>query len=387
MVQIVEKHLAIQFPPLRHIHVLLCQIPNSLERVNMLYRLAQPEQNWQQVQSILQMLIRNSEPALKNTNFVFLPESILPLSKLDDALKMLDQLSPNTIVVIGLGPINLATYRDLLQNHAEDNQEALQTVTDTLLATENDELPVNSCLIAIKEMDGRLRIFFEAKSHPFVGEESLDNDHFLYRGKIFTLFRCQPYCFNFMALICMDYIYRDIYQSNISVIIQKANQLFFESRQQLDLLAIIECNPKPEHKAFKDVINGFYGEYLERSPGVNDTATLFCNTSSQTQCAGCGENASFGHSSVILSGSHKIEQTCLREYSTDNFDGLPVCRMRFGKQTRLYYFNLPFFHELDPRTTRTPIRVHGIYRPDKNQWVRMKRKELIEEQSRGNQAC
>jgi hypothetical protein len=378
MIQIVEKHLAIQFPPRRHVHVLLCQIPNDLERRDMLYRLAQPEQNFRQVKSILQMLINGSEATLKNVNLIIFPESILPYTHLTETLDLLDQLPANTITIIGLGPFNLATYRELLRRYAEDNQEALETLTDTLQITENDDLPVNSCLIAVKEMDGRLRLFFEAKSHPFVGEESLDNDHFLYRGKVFTLFRCQPYCFNFMALICMDYIYRDIYQSNISVIIQKANQIFFESRQQLDLLAVIECNPKPEHKAFRDVINGFYGEYLERTPGVKDTVTLFCNTSAQTHCDGCRDDSSFGHSSIILSASHKIEQTNLREYSTDNFNGLPVCRMRFGDQTRLYYFNLPFFHELDPRTTRTPIRVHGIYRPEQNGWTRMKSSELLD---------
>jgi hypothetical protein len=49
-----------------------------------------------------------------------------------------------------------------------------------------------------------------------------------------------------------------------------------------------------------------------------------------------------------------------------------VCRVRFGSGTRLYLFNLPLFHELDPRTTRKPIKIHEIYEPDgAGSWARV----------------
>lgn len=375
MIQIVEKTISINFPPHRHVHVLICQLPNFLERRDLLYRLSDPASNWQQIEGVLRLVISGADH-LDKINLLFIPESALPFDQIPAALELIDQLQPNTVTALGLGPINLTTYRDLLNRYADDNQEACRSVDEDVKAGDIDELPVNSCLIAVKEEDGRLRVFFEAKSHPFVGEENLDNDHYLYRGKIFTLFRCQPSCFNFMVLICLDYIFRDIYQSNISKIIDKANQLFFETRQQLDLLSVIECNPKPEHAAFRDVANGFYGEYLERAPGVNDTVTLFCNASGETRLDAIPADATFGHSSILLHKNHKIEQIDMAEYSTDDFDGLPVCRLRFGSGTRLYHFNLPFFHDLDPRTTRTPIRVHAIYRQKGAQWVRLKRAEL-----------
>lgn len=380
MIQIVEKTVSIHFPPHRHVHVLVCQLPNFLERRDLLYRLSDPDSNWQQIETVLQLALSGTDH-LDKLNFLFFPESALPCDRIPEALELLDRLQPNTVTALGLGPINLTTYRDLLERYADDNREARRSVTEDLEAGDIDELPVNSCMIAVKEQDGRLRVFFEAKSHPFVGEENLDNDHYLYRGKIFTLFRCQPSCFNFMVLICLDYIFRDIYQSNISTIIDKANQLFFETRQQLDLLSVIECNPKPEHAAFRDVANGFYGEYLARTPGVNDTVTLFCNASGKTRLDGTAQDATFGHSSILLHKNHKIEQINMAEYSTDDFDGLPVCRLRFGNGTRLYHFNLPFFHDLDPRTTRTPIRVHAIYRLHEGQWVRLKRAELARDSS------
>ena len=41
-------------------------------------------------------------------------------------------------------------------------------------------------------------------------------------------------CFNFMALICRDYIYRDLYASTVRQIIDQANRLYFPTRQTLD---------------------------------------------------------------------------------------------------------------------------------------------------------
>ena len=376
MFQIVEKKLLIQFPLRQHLHVLACQIPIDLERQNLVYRLAQPEKTWQTIRSILHLVLEG-HGNLKKTNFLFFPESALPFEHLDEAIELLDRMRPNTVTVIGVGPISLGCYKHLLQRYAFDNHEALESVLDDLDSSDIESLPVNCCMIAVKEDDGRLRVFFEAKSHPFVGEENLDSDHYLYRGKVFPLFRCQPSCYNFMTLICIDYAYRDLYQSNISVIIEKANQLFFETRQKLDLLAVIECNPKPEHDAFGDVANGFYGEYLARAPGVNDTATLFCNSSEETICPGSPAGTGFGRSAVLMHRNHKLRMVDMAEYSSDDFGGRPLCRLRFGSATRLYYFSLPFFHALDPRTTRTPVKVHAIFRPEKHgDWVRMSGDEL-----------
>lgn len=376
MFQIVEKKLRITFPPRQHLHVLTCQIPNHLERRNLVYRLAAPEQNWQTVRSVLE-LAGAGPGSLKKANFIFFPESVLPFERIPEALAHIDRLRPNTVTTIGIGPIHLSQYAGLLEQFATDNREALASVHEDLDAGESDHLPVNCCLIAVKEGDGTLRVFLEAKSHPFAGEENLDSDHYLYRGKIFPLFRCQPSCYNFMALICIDYAYRDLYQSNISVIIDKANQLFFESRQKLDLLAVIECNPKPEHPAFGDVASGFYGEYLARAPGVHDTVTVFCNTSAETTCSGCPPDARFGHSSVLIHKNHKLKPTRMGEYSTDDFGGRPLGRLRFGADTRLHYFSLPFFHEPDPRTTRTPIKVHAVFRPDQQGWHRIAGDDLL----------
>ncbi|MCD6424583.1 MAG: hypothetical protein J7L35_03705 [Anaerolineales bacterium] len=371
MFQIVEKQLMIKFPLMRHLHVLSCQIPNFLGRNDFVYCLAEPEQNWQTIHSII-ILVIEGQGNLKKVNFVFFPEAVLPYQRVSEVLNLLDNFRPNTITVLGLGPINLGDYGKLLQQFSTDNQEALDSVVEDLYSGATETLPVNCCMVVVKEDDGNQRVFFEAKSHPFSGEETTDSDHNLYRGKIFPLFRCQPSCYNFMTLLCLDYAYRDIYQSNINIIIEKANQLFFGTRQKLDLLAVIECNPKPEHSAFGDIANGFYGNYLACAPGIDDTVTIFCNSSEETITPDHVPDGSYGYSSVLIHKKHKLKPVQMAEYSIDNFNNRPLGRLRFNKATRLHYYSLPFFHDLDPRTTRTPLKVHGIFCPDQESWTRIK---------------
>jgi len=371
MIRIVEKDLSIEFPRGHHQHCLIGQIPNHLAMEDFACRLADPESKWNQIRTIFE-LMAEGPGNLKKCHFLLLPESAMPARSVDEALMFIDRhFRPNTITTFGVEHIRLCEYLDFLQRYRSDNEEALASVQEDLDAGDIDELPVNWSVTAVKEANGKLRVFLQAKSHPFVGEEAIDSVHDLYRGKIFPLFRCHPTCFNFMSVICLDYVYRDLYQSNISIIIEKANELFYETRQRLDLLIVLECNPKPEHKAFRDVINGFYGEYLAYTPGVRDTITIFCNSSNRTSGLSGADACTFGYSSVIIHESHKIGPFEYPEFSSDDFGGLPVCRLRFGARTRLYYFNLPLFHELDPRTTRVPLKIHGIFRPAGNRWIRI----------------
>ncbi len=377
MFRIVEKKVNIEFTLGHHQHCLVCQIPNHLGLRNFACKLTDPGDQWREIHSILELVARGPGN-LKKLNFLILPEAAMPAEHVEETLDFIrDHFRPNTVTIFGVEHVRLTEYRQFLERHRRDNEEALASVLADIDAGDIEEIPVNWAVTAIKESDGRLRVFLMAKSHPFVGEETIDPFHDLYRGKVFPLFRSLPNGFNFMALICLDYVYRDLYQSNISAIIEKANELFYRTRQRLDLLAIIECNPKPEHKAFRDVVNGFYGEYLAYTPGVRDTVTLFCNASDETSGLFAKGEFTYGYSSVIIHQSHKLGPANYLEFASDDFGGLPVCRLRFGSETRLYYFNLPLFHELDPRTTRFPLKVHGIYRPaGDHTWVRLADEEL-----------
>ena len=378
MPEIIDKKVNLAFPLGHHLHCMIAQIPNHLQRAEIGFRLVDPEEKWRLVSSVLD-LVAAGEGNLKKLHILLFPESSLPASRFDDMLAAIEQrFRPNTVTVFGVEHIRLRDYRALLERFREDNAEALGFVDHDIDSGDVLNMPVNWCCIAVKEADGRLRVFLEAKSHPFHGEEYIDTFHDLYRGRHFYLFRSRPACFNFMAIICLDYLFRDLHTSNIRQIIDRANQLFFTSRQGLDALFVVQCNPKPEHRAYRDVISGFYGEYLEDTPGVRETVTVFGNVSEDTTIEGSPAVNAFGSSYVVINRNHRLAPGSFPEFATDDFDGAPVCRLRFGRGTRLLYFNLPPQHEIDPRSSRVPLKVHAIMAIDETGvW----RKHSVDEQA------
>lgn len=359
MPKIIDTKLNLVFPQGHHLHCLIAQLPNHLHRASGFHPVEQ-EQQWQVISSVLELVVEGAGN-LKKLHFLLFPESALPVQYLDSLLSIVEQqFRPNTIVMLGVEHVSLRDYRQYLERFRADNQDAIELVDQDIDSGDVLEVPVNWCLVLVKEADGRLRVFLEAKSHPFHGEESIDKDRDLYRGRHFYLFRSRPACFNFMAIICLDYLYRDLYRSNIKQIIDHADQLYFGTRQGLDALFVIQCNPKPEHQAYRDVVSGFYGEYLEDTPGVRETVTIFGNASAETMLEGVMQTAGFGCSSVVINRHHRLEQVTTEEFVVDDFGGAPVCRLRFSSGTRLFYFNLPLHHEIDPRSSRVPLKVHAI---------------------------
>ncbi|BBA68704.1 hypothetical protein [Geobacter sulfurreducens] len=378
MVQIIDKKVNLEYPLGHHLHCMIAQVPNHLRGAEKGFAIAEPDRQWERVRSILD-LVAAGEGNLKKLHFLMFPETHVPVGRFDEMLNVINgTFRPNTVTMFGVEHVSLKAYREMLERFREDNAEAIELVDRDIDSGDVLEMPVNWCCIVVKEATGKLRVFLEAKSHPFHGEEFLDKLHDLYRGRHFYLFRSRPSCFNFMVLICLDYLYRDLYSSNIKQIIDHANQLYFSTRQTLDTIFVVQCNPKPEHRAYRDVLAGFYGEYLEDTPGVRETVTVFGNTSDETRIEDVPGGNAFGTSSVVINSSHRLARVQLSEFATDDFGGAPICRLRFGTGTRLYYFNLPLHHEIDPRTTRVPLKVHTIMRPSRDGgWVKISGDELV----------
>jgi hypothetical protein len=360
MIQIIDKKVNLEFPLGHHLHCLIAQIPNHLARQEHGFVIVDPEVKWRQVKALLDRVVA-AEGNLKKLHFIMLPETTIPFARFDELLQTIATgFRESTVTMFGVEHVRLKTYRALLERFRDDNAEAIAMVDKDIDSGDVLDMPVNWCCIAVKDAAGQLRVFLEAKSHPFHGEEFLDKDQDLYRGRHLYFFRSRPSCFNFMTLICLDYLYRDLYSSNIKQVIDHANQLYFTTRQGLDAVFVIQCNPKPEHHSYRDVISGFYGEYLEDTPGVRETVTVFGNSSMETTFDGVLSTGGYGNSYVVINRHHKLGKIEQKEFSTDDFDGAPVCRLRFGSETRLYYFNLPLHHELDPRTSRVPLKVHAV---------------------------
>jgi hypothetical protein len=368
MPRILERRVNLAFPLGHHLHCLVAQLPVRVRQGEAGYELADPDGQWAQVRSVID-LVAAGDQNLKKLHFLVFPEAAVPFARLDELLEALDgALRPNSVAMFGLEHIRLRTYRDLLARFSDENAGAIELVENDVDSGDVLLNPVNAGCVVVKEATGRLRVYFEAKSHPFSGEEFLDTQADLYRGRHLYLFRSEPACFNFMVLVCLDYLYRSLYASNIREIIDHANQLFFKTRQTLDTLFVIQTNPKPEHPAYRDVLAGFYGEYLEDMPGVRETVTVFGNASDESVIDGYAGGGRFGASSIVISRHHKLAGVAQPEFSTDDFGGAPLCRLRFGTGTRLFYFNLPLHHELDPRSSRMPLKVHRIMRPSAGGW-------------------
>ncbi len=379
MIRILETKVNLEHVLGHHLHCLVAQIPTRLRRGKHGWAIADRQEQWDSVRSVLD-LVAEGERNLKKLHFLMLPESSVPVERFDDAVAAVgERFRPNTVAMLGMEHVSLRTYRELLERFREDNSPAIELVQRDIDSGDVLEAPVNWCAVVVKEATGRVRVFLEAKSHPFRGEEFLDQYQDLYRGRHFWLFRSRPSCFNFMVLVCLDYLYRDLYASNIRQIIDYANQLFFTTRQTLDAIFVVGCNPKPEHRAYRDVLSGFYGEYLEDTPGVRETVTVFANASSGSALEGVDAAAGFGVSQVVIGGRHKLARVETPEFSTDDLGGAPVCRLRFGTATRLYYFNLPLHHELDPRSSHLPMKVHAILRRDEGRWTKVTGERIAED--------
>jgi hypothetical protein len=54
-----------------------------------------------------------------------------------------------------------------------------------------------------------------------------------------------------------------------------------------------------------------------------------------------------------------------------------VSRLRFGRETRLYHLDLSRFHERDPRTSRSPLKILSVHGMHHGQWRKLEGEEII----------
>ncbi|HSB67809.1 MAG TPA: hypothetical protein VLT62_00555 [Candidatus Methylomirabilis sp.] len=377
MVELIEKSVSLLPPAGDRLCMLLAQIPSRLRLRNSFYRLADPEAQWAMVEQILRMVARG-EDGLDRATFLLFPEVSVPWPHRDDLLSIVrEEFPPNTVTIAGFEHISLRQFWQLLAEYHADNAEAHLLTAEGMNQAEA-ERPVNWCLVAVKDAQGTLRCFVEAKTHPFFGEEFLDRPRDLYRGRYLYLIRSRLSPLGFLVLICLDYIQRDRHGSNLLAIIHRANEIYYRERLPLDLLFVIQCNPKPEHPVFRDTAVGFYGEHLMFTPGVRDATTVLLNTSSETRIEGVPEErGGFGHSAVLVHRDRRLPATSVAEYSTDDLGGGPVSRLRFGGETRLYHLDLSLFHERDVRTSRSPIKILSIHGHRDGRWHKLEGEEII----------
>ncbi|MGH7369637.1 MAG: hypothetical protein ACREJ4_05375, partial [Candidatus Methylomirabilaceae bacterium] len=77
MVEIIEKFVPLIVPQEEDCPILLAQLPNQLRYQRFLYQAADPDQKWEMVRPILEM-VASGEGHFRRAKFVVFPEASIP---------------------------------------------------------------------------------------------------------------------------------------------------------------------------------------------------------------------------------------------------------------------------------------------------------------------
>src|SRR5690348_14453256 len=114
MVKIIEKHVHLDFPLGHHLHCLIAQIPNRVMRRDHLFCLTAPDEQWQMIKGILDM-VAAGEGNMKRLHFLMFPECSVPVCRFDEMLSVIEKdFRSNTVTMFGLEQITLKEYRQML---------------------------------------------------------------------------------------------------------------------------------------------------------------------------------------------------------------------------------------------------------------------------------
>jgi hypothetical protein len=171
MACILDRRVRLAYPLGHHLHCLIAQIPNHLRRTLEGWRISEPEGQWRTIRSVLE-LVAEGPGNLKKLHFLVLPESCVPIERLDDLLALLAaRFRPSTVTMFGLEHVRLRAYRELLERFREDNLEAIPLVDRDIDSGDVLDVPVNVGCVAVKDAEGECGVP-RGEDAPFRGRSS-----------------------------------------------------------------------------------------------------------------------------------------------------------------------------------------------------------------------
>jgi len=177
-----------------------------------------------------------------NTNFVVFPELALPYEMI---LEIRDRVSNswprNSILIAGIEAIDKEKYSILLKNSNNP-----QNSRGNLLGASNY---INSGIVFLKEKDNGVKIYLQPKIKASEDEQAIG----MIEGEHIFLFKTTNY--NFLCLICFDFIGRDR-TSPIPLVQDIIGKLSSDAPSgyclNLDLVLILQYNNSPNHRCFQE---------------------------------------------------------------------------------------------------------------------------------------
>src|SRR4030042_1654571 len=107
MVRILDAAVNLEHALGHHLHCLVAQLPVRLRRGEHGWVISDREEQWRTVRSVLDLLAEG-ERNLKKLHFLVLPETAVPVERLDDVLALVgDRFRPNTVTAFGLEHVPL----------------------------------------------------------------------------------------------------------------------------------------------------------------------------------------------------------------------------------------------------------------------------------------
>jgi hypothetical protein len=259
MVRIAEVATGLTWAPAERIRMLWGQPHLHLEGTSNSFRLTPGCAARQR------LYLRHSFQLATSTNsqFVVFPEFSMPLDMVPETdLAMSAAGWPlNSVFASGLAPVSVAEFRALA---AHENVVAAPAIPQDTAAQF-----VNCCSIWFKRSDGTLKKVLQAKLKPSRPEQATQGMH---AGDTVYLLRSD--LINFLFLICFDCIALKI-GDFVAALTENVHD---GESKNLQLLTVLEHNPRPEHKDFLDFAERLMMPGTSKlSTGLN-TAVAFANT-------------------------------------------------------------------------------------------------------------
>ncbi len=244
------------------------------------------------------------------THFTLFPEYSIPglegIETIDAVIRSTDW-NNGTIVIGGIDALTKSEYTALCSS-AEVEVDDLNKPS-MLGANEW----VNCCITWVKDDNGNIKKFIQLKCFKSLLEDHLRCGN-LFEGKYVNLFEClrSGLKFRFLSVICYDWIGITNQQKFIWYILNEVHKTFNNSRQELDMLFVLQHNLNPNHSTFMENARDFFEEAGTCQGVIRDkTILVFANSAGGPTL---GKFPTFGSSSFIYSSCSpfyvaKCEQT------------------------------------------------------------------------------
>ena len=218
-----------------------------------------------------------------NANFILFPELSLPFDMISEIKsKVLSSFPINSILMGGIEGINIGEYHVLLES--SDNPH------DARLNLYESSNYINCGIILVKNKKDEVKMYLQPKIKACEDEQAMG----MVEGKHIFLFRTTNY--NFLCLICFDFIGRNTTSPNTlvkDIMDELSSNVESGYALNLDLVYILQYNKNTFHRSFQDSARIFLHEGMGK---IETRSIFFVNTAAEYY----GNSKQYGKSALYF---------------------------------------------------------------------------------------